>query len=293
MSNVIKPSDAAGDFLIPGTDNWENNIYQIATADDVVGGAGDIANLQAWGLANRTAYLKSAVEGLGADIPAGIQLQSYTAITTSGTAPAYTGTADPAITAYAAGQRFRLKIHSASAGAATLNLNSLGTVSIKQYDNSGIKINPVNLPLNSLVDIEYDGAHFVLLNPVSHGGIISSTVMAGSGIAMTSNVESNITSISLSPGTWLIFGNVVFSGSGTLPSLSGLNTSITKVSATPDPISTSRLNYAAGSIVYGQSLPISALMVMEATTTVYLVGALTIAAGTWIGYGTLYAMKVN
>ena len=41
---------------------WESGIYQIETTDDVLGGADGISNLQAKQLANRTLYLKGALD---------------------------------------------------------------------------------------------------------------------------------------------------------------------------------------------------------------------------------------
>jgi len=47
------------------TPEWEVGIYQIETTDEVIGGAGGISNIQGQQLANRTAYLKAEIEGVG------------------------------------------------------------------------------------------------------------------------------------------------------------------------------------------------------------------------------------
>lgn len=96
---------------------------------------------------------------------AGVQAQTYTAFTTAGVAPTFTLTASPAIAAYAAGQRFRVKFGAAGSGADTLNVNALGAKSLKQYDASGAKVAAV-IAANQLVDVEYDGADFILLDPL-------------------------------------------------------------------------------------------------------------------------------
>lgn len=49
---------------VPETPAWEPGIYQLETTDPVLGGADGIDNLQAKQLANRTAYLKGAIEDL-------------------------------------------------------------------------------------------------------------------------------------------------------------------------------------------------------------------------------------
>lgn len=92
-----------------------------------------------------------------------IQKQTYVAFTTAGAAPNFTLTPSPAITAYAAGQRFRVKFHAAGSGADVLNVNALGNKSIKQYDTAGAKVAAV-IAANQLADVEYDGVDFVLLD---------------------------------------------------------------------------------------------------------------------------------
>ncbi|MBB5017427.1 phage-related tail fiber protein [Chitinivorax tropicus] len=94
-----------------------------------------------------------------------IQRQAYTALSTGGTAPAFTATASPAITAYVAGQRFRVGFHAGVSGASTINLNSLGAKPLKQYDYTGTKVNAV-IATGQLGDVEYDGADFVILDPL-------------------------------------------------------------------------------------------------------------------------------
>lgn len=51
---------------------WVQGIYQIDTADPVIGGPGGIANLASAALANRTLYLKGQVEALSAALTAAI-----------------------------------------------------------------------------------------------------------------------------------------------------------------------------------------------------------------------------
>lgn len=101
---------------------------------------------------------------------AGVQGQTYTAFTTTGATGAFVLTPNPAIGAYAAGQRFRIKFHAAGNGADAINISTLGNKNIKQYDLSGAKSAPV-ITAGMLADVEYDGVDFVLLNriPDNHG----------------------------------------------------------------------------------------------------------------------------
>lgn len=94
--------------------------------------------------------------------------QMGTAYTSAGAAPNYTLTPAPAITAYAAGRRYRVKFHAAGAGANQLNINGLGNKALKQYDNSGAKV-AATIAANQLADVEYDGVDFVLLDALPSG----------------------------------------------------------------------------------------------------------------------------
>lgn len=54
--------------VIKETANWESSIYQIEPTDPVLGGENGPANTQARQLANRTAWLKSNVDGRNMEI---------------------------------------------------------------------------------------------------------------------------------------------------------------------------------------------------------------------------------
>lgn len=95
----------------------------------------------------------------------GIQTQENTAFTTSGETGAFVITPNPAVTAYVAGQRFRAEFHVAGNGSDVINISGLGNKSLKQYDSAGVKVAPI-IAAGQLVDIEYDGVDFVLLDPM-------------------------------------------------------------------------------------------------------------------------------
>ncbi|GEM_PF-3419016 len=94
---------------------------------------------------------------------AGVQGQTYTAFTTAGVTGAFTLAPAPAIAAYAAGQRFRVKFHAVGNGVDTINVSGLGAKNLKQYDSTGAKVAPV-IVAGQLVDVEFDGVDFVLLD---------------------------------------------------------------------------------------------------------------------------------
>ena len=123
--------------------------------------------------------------GVNANTKAGIQSQTWTAFTTGGTSGTYTLTPNPAITAYAAGQRFSVTFHAAgSATSNTININGLGAKNIYAYDSIGTK-SIANIKLNQISDIVYDGTDFVMLEQIGIvpvGTIIaypSNTIPAG------------------------------------------------------------------------------------------------------------------
>ncbi|MCK1783343.1 hypothetical protein L9Z73_02915 [Pseudomonas sp. TNT11] len=91
------------------------------------------------------------------------QIQAGTAFTTAGSAGALTLAPTPAISAYSAPLRFRVKFSQASTGTDTINVSSLGVKNIKQYNSAGAKVAAV-FAANQLSDIEYDGTDFVLLD---------------------------------------------------------------------------------------------------------------------------------
>lgn len=93
------------------------------------------------------------------------------AVTTSGTAPNYTVTLTPAPSAYATGQIFAIRIHSAlltSAGA-TLNVNGLGAKALKIATYNNNLRDPVAVELGQRVVyyVSYDGTDdcFRIVNP--------------------------------------------------------------------------------------------------------------------------------
>lgn len=96
-----------------------------------------------------------------------IQNQTGTAFAAGGTAPAYTLTPSPVISAYAPNLRFRVSFGAAgTTGSNTLNISGLGAKSLMQYDSNGTLV-PAVIPAGLLSDVEYNGSVMVLLDPVA------------------------------------------------------------------------------------------------------------------------------
>jgi len=81
---------------------------------------------------------------------------AFPQFTTATSTTDYTGTPSPAITAYATGQRFQVKIHAQSTGSATLNLNGLGAK--KVFVTPTTQASTSDLVLNQIYLLFYDSA---------------------------------------------------------------------------------------------------------------------------------------
>ena len=101
--------------------------------------------------------------GVNSNTQAGIQSQTWTAFTSGGSSGVYTLTPNPAITAYAAKQRFNVTFNAVSSTTNTININGLGAKSLKMYNGAGTKIDAI-FALNQISDIIYDGTDFIVFN---------------------------------------------------------------------------------------------------------------------------------
>jgi hypothetical protein len=120
-----------------------------------------------------------------------IQTQGGTAFATAGAAPAFTLTPSPAISAYAANQRFRVGFGAAgTTGSNTLNISGLGAKSLMQYDGAGTLV-PAVVTSGLLSDVEYNGTYMVLLDPVA-----PKTAVVGSARNVKASLTSAATSVS-------------------------------------------------------------------------------------------------
>ena len=96
---------------------------------------------------------------------------AFAPIATAGTATAFTLTPTPASTANATGQRWRVQFNAASGATPTLAVSAQTAKSLKYYDGTGAKvaITSVQVPINWISDVEYDGTDWVVLQVSSVG----------------------------------------------------------------------------------------------------------------------------
>lgn len=99
----------------------------------------------------------------------------------AGAANAYVVTLSPVLPQYIIGMPVYFKVGNTNTGAATLNINSLGTLTIKKQGN--VDLLAGDIVAGQIVGVVYDGTNFQLLTPVSReqyrpGDIIISTLAA-------------------------------------------------------------------------------------------------------------------
>lgn len=138
--------------------------------------AGDIQTGAAYAVVfdpNTSAFVMTEVvpSQLEKQIATAAQLQTKTAILTTGTAPTYAAAPKPAVLAYAPNLRLALTVHdtpsfSSFSKSPSLNVSGLGAKSLMQYDHAGAKVKAV-LKKDQRVDVVFDGTDFVVMNPLT------------------------------------------------------------------------------------------------------------------------------
>lgn len=130
--------------------------------------------------------------------------------------------------------------------------------------------------------------------PGNVGEIIESTVLVGAAVGLTSGVSANVTSVSLTPGDWDVWGSIDTNPNAatTMTVLSG---GISTVSATIPTYPngganiSSTITFTTGA---AQALSVGKTRISIAvTTTVYLVANSTFAVNTNAVYGYLGARR--
>jgi hypothetical protein len=124
------------------------------------------------------------------------------------------------------------------------------------------------------------------------GELISSSIVTGSAVSMSTGVAKDITSISLTAGDWDVWGNVVLTSNGTALQIA-IGWISTTSATTPNASLYSGINNTsntnAATYINCLQKPIN----VSSTTTVYLSGYATFASGTMTGCGNIYARRVR
>lgn len=149
----------------------------------------NIGNFKLTAVANGTARTDAANLG---------QLQDSGPLwgaTSSGSANAQTLTLSPAITAYAAGQRFSFLAGYTNTAATTLNVNSVGAKNIFNAA-TGAAIGAGEIIVGRMYEVIYDGTQFLLINdttPIQNGDYIWLGTTGGTATAQTASATPAIT----------------------------------------------------------------------------------------------------
>lgn len=126
------------------------------------------------------------------------------AASVGGTADAITLTPAPAITAYAAGQRFTFVAEAANTGATTINVSGVGAKSITKTGATALTAG--DIADAALIQVVYDGTQFQLIS--------TSGVAIGSGILTGDNTFTGSNTFS---GTLNVTGTMQHAGATVLP----------------------------------------------------------------------------
>lgn len=123
------------------------------------------------------------------------------------------------------------------------------------------------------------------------GEVLSAAVLAASAVSFTTATARNITSISLSAGSWLVTGIVCFVGSTANQSQIISWCSLTSATL-PDNSIRSGMAYPSGGSTQ-VNMPTAPLIVnVNTTTTVYLSGYSVFGSGTSVGSGYIIAVRI-
>lgn len=137
----------------------------------------------------------------------------------SGAADAYAVTLSPAPTAYSAGMIVNFKATNANTTTSTLNVNSLGTKTIKKHGNTNLATN--DILANQLVTVVYDGTNFQMQSGLGNAPLSTGSIGFygdGSDGAVTWSVSTN-----LDPATEKRYTTATLNAGQTL-SVSSVNT---------------------------------------------------------------------
>jgi hypothetical protein len=128
------------------------------------------------------------------------------------------------------------------------------------------------------------------------GECVNSNVPQGSAISLTNNTAANVTSVPLTAGNWLCYGNVAFLPAGTTVTSQELGWISTTSAAVPTPtnsgseVGLTNLSSTAGG--NANILPVGMLMVnITTTTTVYLSAYASFTTSTNVAYGYINCIR--
>ena len=266
---------------------WFNGSYTDDGVNTIVPSAA--AGIGAWKLATmvNTAPLASPTfTGVPAAPTAAVgtnttQLATTAYVLASYAAPPAIGNTTPSAAAFTT--------LSASGAAAFTTLSASGAAAFTTLSASGL------LTVSSTAGI----AGTTLADSANAGSVgeyVTSTVLLGSAVALTTGVAINVTSISLTAGDWNVWGTVAFAPAGTT-TVSAISGSISTTTGTMATVPGGGSSFAlATTLTTGaaQSHPVGMTRIsVAATTTVFLVAQSSFAVSTNAAYGIINARRIR
>lgn len=207
----------------------------------------------------------------------------------------------PTVSSYVNYLQFGFVAVATTTGSVTINVNSIGAVPAYLYDGT-TQASTGNLVSGVYYEVVYNSAlnsgagGFQLLNTSPVGSFISSNVAGGSAVSLTSGMAANVTSISLPPGRWLIWGNIGLNiGSSTVFQVfEGWINTVSASAPTPPGAGAFfalQLNYPTGAVSQLFTIGTTRLS-LSTTTTVYLSTVCTFNTSTAAAYGFIGAQQL-
>lgn len=98
----------------------------------------------------------------------------------TGSANAYVVTLSPAPIAYVAGMVVRFKASFQNTGSATLNVNSLGAITLKKSVSTNLA--SADIAVGQLVEAVYDGTNFQVISPITNAAGTVTSIATGNGL---------------------------------------------------------------------------------------------------------------
>lgn len=155
-------SDARGDLIVRNSSGTTSRLP--------VGSAGQILTANSSGDPQWTANPTASNTNYAAD---------------TGAANAYVVTLSPALGAYTAGVLVQFKATNANTTTSTVNVNGLGVQTIKKLGGTDLASGDISAGM--IVELEYDGTNFQMLNPVGNAPVtlVAGVYPAGSATNLT------------------------------------------------------------------------------------------------------------
>jgi hypothetical protein len=132
------------------------------------------------------------------------------------------------------------------------------------------------------------------------GEVIKSDIVVGSAVSLVTATAKNVTSLTLTAGSWRISGNILFTGAATttvsslIGALSTVTNSISPIDGGCVVCAGNTLNPLFNSVPTSPAIPLPGTVVnISGSTTYYLVAQLAFAVSTASAYGQIIATRIR